>query len=650
MKHESNAAGPAKSPSRRLGVLYVASFSIIAVISAVNQAFALKELAWQSRATANASAVASDRALGRPLSLAALALLTATDPAERRELATSLRSAIQESSQGMPRTVSARGRLESAGAHKRTTASDNQMLQLSESHRLAATLSAETLLSLYDQNSAAPSQPAEAAPHVRRIIEEEEAASHALAEAARGYGAQAAIHFDRFNTFELMMLGVVMLVLATEGLCVVNPAVKRIQRFMDDLERSHVELKAYAHKLERSNSELQDFASVASHDLQEPLRKVQAFSDRLRKRCAAALDDQGRDYLDRIQNAAARMQSLINDLLTYCRVATKAQPFVPTDLVSITREVVSDLEARIEQVQRSSRPGRIAHDRCRPASSPPAHAELDRQFAEVFAAGRSSGREGMEQARAARCGLGGGAPPRPFCEIVVEDNGIGFDQIYSERIFTIFQRLHGRNEYEGTGIGLAVCRQDCRTARRHDHRAQHTRQWGNIPGFAADSPTNRGRQLKMQTNRDSISILIADDDADDRMMAKEALEECRLANPIDFVEDGVELLAYLRGQGRFAGETRRRPGFIILDLNMPKMDGREALREIKADPSLRRIPVVVMTTSQAEEDIYRTYDLGVNSFITKPVSFDGLVDVMRTMGAYWIEIVELPETGRSQEA
>jgi CheY-like chemotaxis protein len=154
----------------------------------------------------------------------------------------------------------------------------------------------------------------------------------------------------------------------------------------------------------------------------------------------------------------------------------------------------------------------------------------------------------------------------------------------------------------------------------------------------------------MATNRDLISILIADDDADDRMMAKDALEECRLANPIDFVEDGIELLHYLRGQGRYTGLARRKPGFIILDLNMPKMDGREALREIKADPELRRIPVVVMTTSQAEEDIYRTYDLGVNSFVTKPVTFDGLVAVMRTLGAYWIEIVELPDTDRLRDA
>ena len=125
----------------------------------------------------------------------------------------------------------------------------------------------------------------------------------------------------------------------------------------------------------------------------------------------------------------------------------------------------------------------------------------------------------------------------------------------------------------------------------------------------------------MNANPETITILIADDDADDRLMAKEALEECRLANHIDFVEDGVELLDYLRARGRYAATSAlRKPGLIILDLNMPKMDGREALREIKADPSLRRIPIVVMTTSKAEEDIYRTYDLGVNSFITKPVT------------------------------
>ncbi|HMQ34995.1 MAG TPA: response regulator [Chloroflexaceae bacterium] len=140
-----------------------------------------------------------------------------------------------------------------------------------------------------------------------------------------------------------------------------------------------------------------------------------------------------------------------------------------------------------------------------------------------------------------------------------------------------------------------------------------------------------------------IVILLADDDPDDRMLAKEALEESRLANRLLFVEDGEELLDYLYQRGAYTDpEAAPRPGIILLDLNMPRKDGREALREIKADPQLRAIPVVVLTTSKAEEDIYRSYDLGVSSFITKPVTFEGLVEVMRALGKYWFEIVELP--------
>ncbi|HRI07082.1 MAG TPA: response regulator [Nannocystaceae bacterium] len=140
----------------------------------------------------------------------------------------------------------------------------------------------------------------------------------------------------------------------------------------------------------------------------------------------------------------------------------------------------------------------------------------------------------------------------------------------------------------------------------------------------------------------SITILIADDDPEDRMLAAEALHESRLANDVHFVEDGEELLEYLHRRGKYTDpDVSPRPGLILLDLNMPRKDGREALAEIKADHDLRRIPVVVLTTSQAETDIYRSYDLGVNSFIVKPVSFDSLVDVMQVLGRYWFEIVEI---------
>ncbi len=147
----------------------------------------------------------------------------------------------------------------------------------------------------------------------------------------------------------------------------------------------------------------------------------------------------------------------------------------------------------------------------------------------------------------------------------------------------------------------------------------------------------------MDTNGNVITILMADDDEDDRMFAMDALNEARLANQVDFVEDGEELMDYLHRCGKYSEmKGNPLPGLILLDLNMPRKDGREALKEIKADPELRRIPVVVLTTSKAQEDIFRTYDLGVSSFITKPVSFQGLVDIMKALGKYWFEIVSLP--------
>jgi CheY-like chemotaxis protein len=147
-----------------------------------------------------------------------------------------------------------------------------------------------------------------------------------------------------------------------------------------------------------------------------------------------------------------------------------------------------------------------------------------------------------------------------------------------------------------------------------------------------------------------ITILYADDDAEDRMLVKEAWEENRMANELHFVEDGEELLDYLRRNGKYADLNSSLPGMILLDLNMPRKDGREALQEIKADPRLRSIPVVVLTTSKAEEDILRAYDLGVNSFILKPVTFESLVEITRTLSKYWFEVVELPPSSAQDEA
>ena len=147
------------------------------------------------------------------------------------------------------------------------------------------------------------------------------------------------------------------------------------------------------------------------------------------------------------------------------------------------------------------------------------------------------------------------------------------------------------------------------------------------------------------TPEQPVTILVADDDPDDRLLIADAFAEARLANNLAFVNDGEELLAYLQRRAPHADAPR--PGVILLDLNMPKKDGREALAEMKSDPVLRNIPVVVLTTSKAEEDVLRTYDLGVAGFVVKPVSFEALVKLVQGLANYWFEIVELPASAES---
>jgi len=222
-------------------------------------------------------------------------------------------------------------------------------------------------------------------------------------------------------------------------------------------------LQRAAEQLSRSNRELQDFASIASHDLQEPLRKIRAFGDRLKTKCGDQIGDDGRDYLERMQNAAERMQILINDLLTFSRVTTKAQPFKPVDLNVIAREVLADLEVRIEEVGGTVEVAELPVLDADPLQMRQLFQNLianalkfrrpeEAPVVKVFAESTTS--DGAAWTL--------GSPD--VWRISFADNGIGFDEKYLDRIFTVFQRLHGRNVYEGTGVGLAVCR---RIAERH---------------------------------------------------------------------------------------------------------------------------------------------------------------------------------------
>lgn len=239
-----------------------------------------------------------------------------------------------------------------------------------------------------------------------------------------------------------------------------------------------------AQELQRSNRELEQFASVASHDLQEPLRKIQAFGDRLQLHCQAQLGEKGTDYLQRILSSAGRMRRLIDDLLTYSRVSSKAQPFSAVDLNEIAEEVAGDLEGRLQDVGGKLEIGKLPHIEADPTQMRQLLQNLlgnalKFHRKDVPPVVQVSAQNIPAPATTASTGNGDGNRTPTHCEITVQDNGIGFEQEYVDRIFELFQRLHGRDEYQGTGMGLAICR---KIVERHS---------GSISAFSAPGEGSR---------------------------------------------------------------------------------------------------------------------------------------------------------------
>ncbi len=224
---------------------------------------------------------------------------------------------------------------------------------------------------------------------------------------------------------------------------------------VDDItisKQAEVNLQVYAEKLEQSNRDLQEFAYIASHDLQEPLRKVLAFGDRLAIKNGAMLDETGRDYLKRMREASQRMQTLINDLLTFSRVSTRAQPFAQVDLNLLIQDVISDLEVQIDRTQ-----GKVQVSSLPTLEADPT--QMHQLLQNLITNGLKFHRQDLPPVVKVSAKI-----TRKKCQILVEDNGIGFDMQYLDRIFKPFQRLHGRQEYDGSGMGLAICR---RIVERH---------------------------------------------------------------------------------------------------------------------------------------------------------------------------------------
>jgi len=244
----------------------------------------------------------------------------------------------------------------------------------------------------------------------------------------------------------------------------VKDRTRELEREIGEREKAEEGLRLFAAKLEQSNRELEDFASVASHDLQEPLRKVRAFGDRLKAVCGEEFPEKGRDYLERMQSAAGRMQILIEDLLTFSRVTTRAKPFVTVELEQIAREVLSDLEVTIEQLGGRVELGKLPVIGADPLQMRQILQNLVSNGLKFHKKGESPVVKVYCELDNERYGLSGTSSDDKSLQLVVEDNGIGFDEKYLDKIFGIFQRLHSRSEFEGTGVGLAVCR---KIAKRH---------------------------------------------------------------------------------------------------------------------------------------------------------------------------------------
>lgn len=261
-----------------------------------------------------------------------------------------------------------------------------------------------------------------------------------------------------------------------------NTMAERLKQNHLEREKAEQVLKEFTVKLERSNRELQDFASVASHDLQEPLRKIQAFGDRLKTKCMNALEADGKDYLERMLNAAGRMQTLINDLLTFSRITTKAQPFAAVDLTKIAGEVLADLEVRIQQSG-----GRVEVGALPTIDADPT--QMRQLLQNLIGNALKFHKEGIPPVVKLSCP----ASNNGHCEIRVADNGIVFEEKYLDRIFAVFQRLHGRTTFEGTGIGLAVCR---KIVERHGGTITANSQPGEGATFIVTLPTQQKQGVK----------------------------------------------------------------------------------------------------------------------------------------------------------
>ena len=399
---------------------------------------------------------------------------------------------------------------------------------------------------------------------------------------------------------------------------------------IDTLEQTRAALEARGADLERSNQDLEQFAYVASHDLQEPLRKVTSFCQLLQQRYGGQLDERADEYIAYAVDGAKRMQILINDLLSSPAWGARPGRWGRSTRRRPWRRRSAGLSVAIDDHQASVVVGDLPEVWGEPAL-------LETVFANLLGNALKFHREGQApivHVDAAPAGDDGWI-------ISVQDEGIGIAPEHHERVFEIFRRLHTRDVYEGTGIGLALCRKIVESF--------GGKIWvdpayeGGTTGpdaLALFPPPRPGGTRPVNTDLKVAEVLLVEDDPGDVLITREALALSRIANNLHHVSDGDEAMAFLNREGEHADAVR--PDLILLDLNLPGRNGREVLAEVKASPELRQIPVVVLTTSRAEEDVLQSYDLHANAYVSKPVDFEEFTSVVGKIDDFFFAVAQMP--------
>ena len=392
----------------------------------------------------------------------------------------------------------------------------------------------------------------------------------------------------------------------------------------EDRKRNQEALAQKVEELARSNADLQQFAYVASHDLQEPLRMVSAYTQLLGDRYRGQLDEQADKYISYAVDGAVRMQSLIQDLLAFSRVGRQETLITRTACNEIVEQAITDLRAAIQEsgavVTHGPLPTLMANG-----------SQLKQVFQNLI--GNALKFRGSQipliQISAERQGSN--------WIFSVADNGIGISAEHTENVFIIFNRLHTRTEYPGNGIGLAICK---KIVERHGGRieALPNDSGGTIFRFLCRREDFRRTGSRVRAT--TWEILLVDDNPADLDLTIDAFKQSALRGNVNTVSDGVEAMAYLRREGKYGVATR--PHLVLLDLNLPRKDGRSVLTALKSDPTLRRIPVVIFSTSQAAKDIERSYDLGANSYVSKPPTLDEWIGAVKLINDFWIGCACLP--------